>query len=89
MIEVKIVSPFRYIHFYFLTNILISGAASNLLRFPGNNPVQAEGELAIILHGFIAPVWTLPSTATGQIVAGQINFVAAPTISSTPTPPST
>ena len=38
---------------------------------------------------FIAPVWNLTGLtyrhATGQIVAGQISFVAAPTFSSTPT----
>ena len=37
----------RYIHVSFLTNILLSAVSSDLIRFPGNNPVQAEGELAI------------------------------------------
>ena len=50
MNKVEVVSPFGYIHFSFLTNILLL-AAGNLLRFPGNNPVQTEGEPAISYTG--------------------------------------
>ena len=91
------VKSFLYIRFSFLTNVLLS-AAGNLLRLLGNNPVQAEGETSNLPHWqqsprFIAPVhWHAYSTGptatvTGQISAGQINFVAVPTISSTRTPP--
>ena len=91
----KVKSFLVYIRFSFLTNVLLS-ATGNLLRLLGNNPVQAEGETSNFPHWqqsprFIAPVhwhayFTGP-TATGQISAGQINFVAVPTIYSTPTPP--
>ena len=89
------VKSFLYIRFSFLTNVLLS-AAGDLLRFLGNNPVQAESETSNLPHWqqsprFIAPVhwhaYSTGPTATGQIFAGQINFVAVPTISSTPTPP--
>ena len=50
-----------------------------------DSPVTTQSILTTIHHGLSLLYGTLP-TATGQIVAGQINFVAAPTISSTPTP---
>ena len=47
-----------------------------------NNPVQVEGEpLKFIAAVHVYIYWT--STATGLIIAGQINFVAVPSISST------
>ena len=88
---------FKYIRFLSLTNILIS-ATGTLLRLAGNNPVQPEGKTAIAYSDnsvppLIAPVYAYTGTsptATGQIVTGQANVVAAssvPTTSSTPTPP--
>ena len=80
------------IFFFFLTHILIQVSATanlNPLRLPGNNSVQANGNPP----RFIPPVsryaytGTSPITATGQIVAGQTNFVVVFKISSTPTPP--
>ena len=88
---------FKYIRFFSYENNLIS-ATGTLLRLAGNNPVQPEGKTAIAYSDnavppLIAPVYAYTGTsptATGQIVTGQNNVVAAssvPTTSSTPTPP--
>ena len=62
--------------------MILLSAAGNILRFLGNN----QSILTTIHHGLSYLCGTL-STATGQIVAGQINFVATRTISGTLTPP--
>ena len=83
----KVKSFLVYIRFSFLTNVLLS-ATGNLLRLLGNNPVQAEGETSNLPHWPVHwHAYSTGPTATGQISAGQINFVAVPTISSTPTQP--